>query len=109
MATICDIENIEYPETYKGNEITPLPGKSFAQTLNGDIKESLEPIFWEHFGNRAVREGDWKLVAREGEAWELYNLAHDRTEINNLIEGETEKADQLLQLYEEWAEKVGLK
>jgi len=35
-----------------------------------------EAIYWEHEGNRAVRVGDWKLVAKgRNSKWELYNVA----------------------------------
>jgi len=44
-----------------------------------------DAIFWEHEGNRAVRVGDWKLVANgPGGPWELYDLKTDRIESNNL-------------------------
>ena len=41
-------------------------------------------LFWEHEGNRAVRRGDFKLVAVHGGPWELYNIAEDRTELRDL-------------------------
>ena len=44
-----------------------------------------KPIFFEHNGNRAVRQGKWKLVAKKNKPWELYNFTNDRTEENNLI------------------------
>jgi len=109
MATILDVTNLDYPETYNNNAIIPLPGKSFLPALQGDVMERGKPLFWEHIGNRAVREGDWKLVARKGEEWELFNLATDRSETNNLVESETEKAEHLLELYEEWADQEGVK
>jgi len=108
MATICDVANVTYPKTFNGHIITPLPGKSFRPLLEGEIREDNRTIFWEHIGNRAVRQGDWKLVAREGEAWELYNLSLDRSETNNLIEEEPELAAQLQQTYENWAGHVGV-
>ena len=108
MATICEVARVEYPETYSDNTIVPLPGQSFMPALRGDERAREEPIFWEHIGNRAIRQGDWKLVARKGEEWELFNLATDRSEMNNLIESEAEKAQQLLELYQEWASQVGV-
>jgi arylsulfatase A-like enzyme len=109
MPTICDIANVAYPETYNNNAIIPLPGKSFLPVLQGDENWRQDPIFWEHIGNRAVREGDWKLVARKGEDWQLYNLANDRSEMHDLIESEPQKAEHLLALYNEWANQVGVK
>ena len=108
MATICDVANVEYPKILNGNTITPLSGKSIAPALRGDNQVILRSIFWEHIGNQAVRQGEWKLVAEKGEPWELYNLALDRSELNNLIESEIQISNQLKQEYEERAEKVGV-
>jgi len=44
----------------------------------------LQPLFWKHEGNRAIRDGRWKLVAKEKQPWELYDVELDRTEMNNL-------------------------
>ncbi len=109
MATICDIVDAEYPETYNNKAIPPLAGKSFAPLLKGESNLDSEAIYWEHLGNRAVREGKWKLVAMEGEPWELYNLSTDRSETNNLVESEIEITQHLKGKYKDWAIKVGVK
>jgi len=108
MTTICDITGAEYPESFKGNTITPMPGKSFAPILRGEKLENSDPIFWEHNGNRAVRKGDWKLVAKKGKPWELYKLSENRTETNNQIAEQKEIAGDLIQRYESWASEVGV-
>jgi arylsulfatase A-like enzyme len=109
MATICEAANVEYPVSYHNNDIIPLPGRSLLPVLQRKEMEREDPIFWEHNGNRAIRKGDWKLVTRKGDEWELFNLATDRSETNNLVEIETEKAAHLLKLYEVWADEVGVK
>jgi arylsulfatase len=108
MTTICDITGAEYPETYNGNSITPMPGKSFAPILRGIDQEYNDTIFWEHNGNRAVRQGDLKLVSKKGRPWELYNLKEDRTEANNIIKEKKIIANSLIQSYEAWAIEVGV-
>ena len=45
-----------------------------------------DDLWWAHEGNRAIRVGDWKLVAAKNEAWELFDLANDRTETHNLAQ-----------------------
>ena len=60
------------------------------------------PIFWQWRHGKAVRDGDWKLVAHK-EVWELYNLESDPVEEINLIEKEKEKLTELKELYEDWA------
>lgn len=108
MTTICDITGSEYPKEYNGNTITPMSGKSFAPILAGEKIADNKPIFWEHLGNKAVREGAWKLVAKKGKDWELYNLKEDRTEVNNVINVNQELANRLISDYEIWSEKVGV-
>jgi arylsulfatase A-like enzyme len=53
-----------------------------------------------------VRVGDWKLV-RKGAAgpWELYDLARDRTEMNDLAAAQPEKAKALAATWEAWAQR----
>ena len=60
-------------------------GKSLLPILEGKPHEVHEALCWELFGNRAIRQGKWKLVwAREQSKWELYDLEADRTETNDL-------------------------
>lgn len=108
MTTICEVTGAEYPKTYNGNTIIPMQGTSFTSILKGEKLGSSKPIYWEHNGNRAVRSGNWKVVAKKGKPWELYNLSDDRTETNNLIEENKEIADELIQNYAVWGEKVGV-
>ncbi|MCH7971694.1 MAG: hypothetical protein IH960_11740, partial [Chloroflexi bacterium] len=67
-----------------------------------------QPITVEHEGNRGIRLGDWKLVAEWDRPWELYNIAEDRTEQNDLIGGEKDRAKLLERQYFEWAERCGV-
>ena len=63
-----------------------------------------QPIFWEHEGNRAMRDGKWKLVAKGATGpWELYDMEADRTELNNLAERHPERAGDMAQRWEAWA------
>ncbi len=108
MATCCDVARVRYPETYQGNKITPLEGKSLLSVFQGRKRNYDQPIFWEHIGRRAVRQGKWKLVLRETGNWELYDMEADRTELNNLAENNPEKVKELKVLYNEWAQKCGV-
>jgi arylsulfatase len=85
-------------------------GKSLAPLLKQNKRESQPYIAWEHFGNKAIREGDWKLVwDDEVKEWELYNVRIDRIETNNLIKKNSEKFKNLLAKYTEWASKMQVK
>jgi len=108
MTTICDVSGAEYPKTHKGNVITAMPGQSLLPAMLGDKQDIHETIYWEHLGNRAVRQGDWKLVSKKGDPWELYNLSSDRSETHNLISSEPQMAGDLEKKYEAWAEKIGV-
>ena len=69
----------------------------------------LRTLFWEHEGNRAVRQGDYKLVAQHNTSWELYNMRKDRSELHDLTKSMPQKAAELKRLYEAWAHRVGSK
>lgn len=103
MATLLDAAGVAYPREHGGRAILPAEGESFLPALQGRTWERETPIFWEHEGNRAVRQGSWKLVSRHPGAWELYNMDEDRAELNDLAEGERGRVRAMAKLYDEWA------
>ncbi|HKJ66545.1 MAG TPA: sulfatase-like hydrolase/transferase, partial [bacterium] len=111
MPTLLEIAGLEYPEFFHGNTITPPEGKSLVPIFRTGSRTGHQTMGWEHEGNRAFRKGHWKLVwrgrFREG-PWELYNLADDRTEMNNLANEYPEKVNELKAGYNAWAERVGV-
>jgi arylsulfatase len=108
MATIVDVAGADYPTVYNGEPIQPLEGESLLPIFLGREREHPKPVFWEHEGNRAVRLGSWKLVARNGQNWELYDLESDRTEQNNLAATRPEKVKDLSELYDAWAKRCNV-
>jgi arylsulfatase len=108
MATCIDVAGFEYPRTIKERPITPLEGKSLVPIFQGKTRPGHDAIFWEHEGNKAVRQGKWKLVAQHKGAWELYDLEADRTELTNLAGQQPDKVKELTARYEQWAKKVGV-
>jgi arylsulfatase A-like enzyme len=105
MPTCLDACRARYPEEYAGHRILPAEGISLLPALRAGKKTTRKALFWEHFGNRAVRSGDWKLVAQKSHGWELYNLREDRTELNNLASRHPDRVAGLNGLYEAWAER----
>jgi arylsulfatase len=107
MATCVDIAGARYPSEYKGNKIIPMEGRSLVPAFDNKPIER-EAIYWEHEGNRAVRQGKWKLVSRHPGQWELYDLEADRTELHNLAQKYPQRVEQLKAMYESWAAKCGV-
>ena len=83
-------------------------GESFAPLLEGKPWQKEKEMFWEHEGNRAVRMGDWKLVAEHGKDWELYNMVEDRTELHDLSHKNRDMTEKLKRSYEQWAKRCGV-
>jgi arylsulfatase A-like enzyme len=108
MPTFIEMAGGSYPDTLVGRTLTPLEGISFLPTLQGEIQEQHETLYWEHLGYNAIRHGNWKLVA-EGGAWELYDLENDRTELNNLAESHPDKVQKLSAMWEAWAIRAMVK
>ncbi|MEZ6139030.1 MAG: arylsulfatase [Zavarzinella sp.] len=106
MATCVDLGQAKYPTEVDGNKITPLEGVSLAPAFAGQELQRTNPLFWEHEGNRAVRAGDWKLVSKYRGPWELYNIAKDRVELNNLADKMPEKVKELATQYDQYAKRA---
>ena len=107
-ATCIAAAGATYPTEFGGNAITPIEGQSFMQAIDSGEWNRPTPIFWEHEGSRAVRDGEWKLVSEVGGQWELYNMDQDRTELNNLVESNRLKAEEMGKMYDEWAARCGV-
>lgn len=107
MATLADVSGAKYPEkAADGTPITPMEGKSLLPEFSGKPVER-GPIFWEHEGNAAVREGRWKLVRVGYDGpWELYDMSADRTEMHNLSGADPEKVKNLAAQWNAWAERA---
>lgn len=108
MATVADVGGATYPKEFNGHAILPLEGRSLKPVFAGQpLQPPRDAIYWEHEGNAAIREGDWKLVRRDADgAWELYNLKADRTELHNLAAAQPEKAKELLAKWNVWANRA---
>jgi arylsulfatase len=106
MATCVDVSGAEYPATADGNPITPLEGRSLVPAFHGR-RIDRDALYWEHEGNRAIRVGDWKLVAKGSTGpWELYNLSADRSELHDLAAERPQIVERLAQQWQEWAERA---
>lgn len=107
MATCVDVADADYPSRHNGEQVHPMEGVSLAPAFGGGEVERGEPIFWEHEGNRAVRQGKWKLVAKGPHGkWELYDMAADRTEMHDLAAKQPERVKKMAGQWETWAKRA---
>lgn len=106
MATFIDLADATYPEKVGEREIDPLQGLSLVPIFKGETREPHESIYFHFSTDRALRQGDWKLVSAKLGKWELYNMAEDRTEMNDLAEKYPEKVDAMSQEWFQIAENV---
>jgi arylsulfatase len=109
MPTLLEVAGASYPRTVNGQESPPLLGKSWIRLLAGQEespRSGEDYLAWEVFGNRAVRQGDWKLRWQykpygTGE-WELFNLADDVAERRDLATAQPDKVKALLALWDDY-------
>ena len=95
VPTILELAGVEKPKSWKGRPIPEAPGKSLVSTFSEDRTIHRESIWWMHAGNRAIRQGNFKLVAAKGDPWALYDLSNDRAESNDLSKQMPDKAKAL--------------
>ncbi|WP_395745199.1 arylsulfatase [Prosthecobacter sp.] len=107
MATCADVAGAKYPAEFHGETIQPMEGLSLMPALRGG-KLAGRSIFWEHEGNRAHRDGPWKLVAKENKPWELYNIDQDRAELHDLAATEPGRVKEMAEAWETWAARANV-
>lgn len=103
LPTFLDAAGATHLDSIHGKKTLELDGVSLLPTLTEGKPVPERKIGFEHAGNRAIRSGDWKLVAENGGEWELYNVSKDRVEMNNLAKSSPEKYEEMLKLYNQWA------
>ncbi len=108
MPTLVQLCGGTYPTQRNGQSIIPTQGTSFVPVLSGGTLGS-RTLCMEHEGNRAIREGDWKLVALADKPWELYNLAVDPTEMNDLSKNQPDRVQKLNADWETWAQNSNVR
>ena len=100
LPTVLELAGVEIPDAVTGESLLP--------SFQNPEATRQRTLYWEHLGNRAVRRGDWKLVALKGKPWELYDLSTDPAESHDLSRQKTDLARELEELWNAWANEVGV-
>ncbi|RKG53594.1 arylsulfatase [Acinetobacter cumulans] len=116
LPTLLNVLDVQHPGTqYKGRDLVPLRGKSILPYLNQQqdhIHDTDHITGWELFGQKALRKGDWKALfipAPNGpNQWQLYNLAADAGETDDLAERYPEKLHELLEDWKVYVKENGV-
>ena len=104
VPTVLEVAGGGRIESWDGRPVPPPPGKSLVSTFAKDGTVEHGFLWWSHEGNRAVRVGDWKLVAAGADGtWELYDLGRDRNETNDVA---GEHPDMLRKLEQVWQQRM---
>jgi len=109
VPTLLEIAGTSYPKTNEGHEVPALMGKSWGLVLAGQAESprtEKDYLGWELFGNRAVRQGEWKLrweykPLGKGD-WELFNLEADPAERKDLAAEQPDKVKALVALWDSY-------
>lgn len=108
--TILDAASLRVEPVVGGYEVASVRGRSmlpYLREVSGQVHPDDEPIAFELHGNRAVRQGDWKLVLLPAPigngAWELYNLARDPAEQHDLSAEFPDRKRALLSAWQAFA------
>ncbi|MCH7918822.1 MAG: arylsulfatase [Planctomycetes bacterium] len=103
MATCIEVADAEYPTDGK---VEPLQGKSLLPLFKGKGRPGHDQLYFQFSSCRALRQGDWKVVSFYGHQWELYNIAEDRCEQNNLAARYPDRVERLSEKWHEMAENT---
>lgn len=107
LPTFVELAGVKMPAANATGPVPPLEGQSLTSVLAGKTRVR-KPCFWEHEGNKAVRDGKWKLEARFPDKWELYDMETDRTELHDLVTQQPERTKNMIAMWDGWAKRIGV-
>lgn len=116
VPTFLASAGVEHPAKESGSTVAPPQGRSMWPLLTGReqaTRTGKDWLGWELFGNRAIRQGDWKLLClleRAGGTgdWELFNLKDDPAEMHDLSTQHSDKRQALLTLWDDYVKQNGV-
>jgi arylsulfatase len=116
LPTFLETAGVKHPAGEAGAKVAPPQGRSMWPLLAGQEKSTRSDADWiggELFGNRSIRQGDWKILyllpAAGGKGdWELLNLKDDPAEMNDLSAKHPDKREAMIKLWEQYVKDNGL-
>jgi arylsulfatase A-like enzyme len=99
LPTLAEICQSPIPDQWPGRDVRPVSGVSLALLFRGQAPGSRPPIHFLFSRDRALRDNDWKLVSFRGEVWELYHMAKDRTELNDLAQAKPQRLRAMIKTW----------
>ena len=116
VPTLLEEAGIAHPSGTAGSKLAPIHGKSMVPLLAGkvtNVRTEQDWVGWELFGNRAVRQGDWKLInlikgAGGSGKWQLFNLQKDPSELHDLAQKEPTRLKSMIDLWKQYAKENGV-
>jgi len=106
VPTVLEIAGAKKPGNWEGEPIPSSPGISLVPAFKGNGAVKHDSLWWLHEENRALRAGDWKLVAAKGDPWELYDVSKDRGESHNLAAEQPERVREMEALWKKRTEEI---
>ena len=119
LPTCLRLAGAEYPETFRGNTLNGVDGRDMLPVLMGKKREPAEMLFFNDKGQQSViYKGRWKLLIepgwylqtreKPGIAYELYDLASDPSELNNIAKQQPEMVQRLAKECDAWIKECGI-
>lgn len=117
VPTILEVIGLEMPDVYNGVKQVPLSGVSMAYTFDAQPNDPTQKKvqYYAMLGTRGIWKEGWKAAAIHApisgkgnfdkDDWELYNVAEDRSESNDLAKEHPDKLQELIDAWFEEAEK----
>jgi arylsulfatase A-like enzyme len=110
VPTFLDLAGVPAPgDSFQGRTVQPIRGRSWAPWLAGEAVRVYPPdtaVGAELLGERAVRQGDWKLLDRGAGKWLLFDIASDPGETIDLAASEPARKKALIEAWERYAGTV---
>ena len=100
MPTVLEYCGIDPPAgvAFDGRPLLPI--------IHDNAPSQHNLLHWQWQNRWAVREGDWKLIGRGGDALELVNLADEKPEQKNHLADRPAIAERLLTKHRAWVSEV---